>query len=50
MTNTRVDILSRKNQVNIKDDNKNMKMLRDELWTRKISTEVEIVMFRENQI
>jgi len=36
--------------VNIKDDNKNMKMLRDELWTRKISTEVEIVMFRENQI
>ena len=50
MTNTRVDILSRKNQVNIKDDNKNMKMLRDKLWTRKISTEVEIVMFRENQI
>ena len=36
--------------MNIKDDNKNMKMLRDELWTRKISIKVEIVIFRENQI
>ena len=25
-------------------------MLKDELWTRKINTEAEIVMFRENQL
>jgi len=49
-TNTRADILSRKNQVDTKYDNKNMKMLKDELSTRKVSMEVEIIMFRENQI
>ena len=31
VTNTRVDILSRKDQVDIKDNNKDIKMLKDEL-------------------
>ena len=33
-TNTRADILSRKNQVNTVDDNKDIKMLKDELQIR----------------
>jgi len=36
--------------VDTKDDNKDMKMLKDELWARKVSIEVKIVMFRKNQI
>ena len=31
VTNTRVDILSRKDQVDIKDNNKDIKILKDEL-------------------
>ena len=30
----RADILSRKDQVNTIDDNKDIKMLKNELWTR----------------
>ena len=33
-----------------KDNNKDIKMLKGELWTRKVSIEVDIVMFRKNQI
>ena len=36
--------------MNIKEDNKNIKMFKDKLWKRKLVTKVEIVMFRENQI
>ena len=48
-TNTRTDILL-KNQMDIKEDNKNIKMFKDKLWKRKLVTKLEIVMFRENQI
>ena len=34
----------------MKDDDKNIKMLKDKLWIRRISTEAKIAMFRENQI
>ena len=50
ITNTRADILSRKDQVDIMEDNKNIKMLKDKLWTRSVSIEAEVVMFRGNQI
>jgi len=43
-TNTKADILSRKEQVNIKEDNKNVQLLKDETWTRK--TTVKIMMLR----
>ena len=33
--NTRVDILSRKDQVDTKKDNKNIKILKDELWKQR---------------
>jgi len=36
--------------VDTKEYNKNIKMLKDKLWKKKISTEAKIVMFRENQI
>ena len=50
MTNTRADILSRKDKVNIMEDNENIKMLKDKLWTKSVSIEAEVAMFRGNQI
>ena len=44
----RVGILSRKDQVDTADDTKDTKMLKDELWTRQVSTEVEVIILREN--
>ena len=45
-----MDILLRKDQVDMKDNDKNIKMLKDKLWIRRISIEAKIAMFRENQI
>ena len=45
-----MDILSRKDQVNTIEDNKNIKMLKDKLWTRQVSMEAEVVVIRENQV
>ena len=33
--NTKTNILSRKDQVDTKDDNKDIQMLKEELWSRK---------------
>ena len=41
--NTKVDILSRKNQMNTQDNNKNVQMLKEELWTKKIIAEVTVL-------
>ena len=46
----RTDILLRKDQVNIKKDNNNIKMLKDKLQKMRISTEAKIVMFKRNLI
>ena len=40
--NMKADILSRKDQVNTKEDNKDVQLLKDEMWTRK--TMVKITM------
>ena len=45
--NTKVDILSRKDQVDTKDDNKDVQVLKEELWTRK--TTAEVMMLKKNQ-
>ena len=37
---TKVDILSRKNQVNTKEDNKDVQILKEKLWTRRTTAEV----------
>jgi len=41
--NTKADILSRKDQVNTKDNNKDVQVLKKELWTRKTMAEVTMV-------
>jgi len=45
-TNTKADILSRKNQVNTEEDNKNVQLLKEELYTRRITAEI-IMMGRK---
>ena len=46
-TNTKVDILLRKDQVNTKENNKDVQVLKDELWTR--GTMVEVTMLKRNK-
>jgi len=36
--------------VDTTDDNKDVKLLKDELWTRQVSMEVEVIVIRKNQI
>jgi len=52
--NTKADILSRKEQVNTKEDNKNVQLLKDEMWTRKTIVKITIlerkVMTEESDI
>ena len=43
----KADILSRKDQVDTKEDNKDIQMLKEELWTRR--TTVEIMMLKRNK-
>ena len=52
--NTKVDILSRKDQVNIKEDNKDVQLLKDKMWTRKTTVKITMlgrkVMMEESNI
>jgi len=43
-----VDILSRKDQVDIKEDNKDVQLLKEELWTRR--TTAEVTMLKRNKM
>ena len=43
-TNMKANILSRKDQVNMKEDNKDVQLLKKKLWARRIT--VEITMLR----
>ena len=47
-TNTKADILSRKDQVNTKKDNKDVQLLKDKLWQRR--TTAEITIMGENKV
>jgi len=47
-TNTKADILSRKDQVDMQDDNKDVQILKEELWTRR--TTAEITILKRNKI
>ena len=42
-TNIKADILSRKDQINTKDNNKDVQLLKEEIWTRKTTTEVTML-------
>jgi len=41
-TNTKADILSRKDQVDTKEDNKDVQLLKDEMWSRKIVGKIQV--------
>ena len=43
----KADILSRKDQVDTKDDNKDVQVLKEELWTRR--TMAEVVILKRNR-
>ena len=40
--NTKVDILSRKNQVDIQNDNKDVQILKKELWIKRTTVEITL--------
>ena len=42
-TNTKVDILSRKEQVNTKEDNKDVQLLKKELWQQRTTAEITMI-------
>ena len=42
-TNTKADILSRKDQVNMKEDNKDIQLLKEELWARRTTAEITMI-------
>ena len=42
-TNTKADILSRKDQVNIKEDNKNVQLLKERLWSRRMTAKITML-------
>ena len=44
------NILFRKDQVDTKDNKRDIKMLKDELWTRRVSTKAEVIVLREIQV
>ena len=50
----KADILSKKNQVNTKEDNKDVQLLKDEMWTRKTTDKITMlgrkVMAKESDI
>jgi len=53
-TNTKANILLRKDQVNTKEDNKDVQLLKDEMWTRRTTVEITMlerkVMTEESDI
>ena len=42
-TNTKADILSRKDQVNTKEDNKDVQLLKDEIWARRTIAKITML-------
>ena len=42
-TNMKTNILSRKDQVNTKEDNKDVQLLKEQLWTRRTTAEIIIL-------
>ena len=42
-TNTKADILLRRDQVNTKEDNKDMQLLKEEMWLRRTTAEITMI-------
>ena len=45
-TNTKTDILLRKDQVNTKEDNKDVQLLKDKLWQQRMTVEITMIQRR----
>jgi len=43
----KADVLSRKDQVDTMDNNKDIKLLKDELWIRQMKIEAKVVIIRK---
>ena len=41
--NTKADIFSRKDQVNMKEDNKNIQLLKDKMWLRRTTAKITML-------
>ena len=41
--NTKADILLRKDQVNMKEDNKDVQLLKEEMWSRRTTAEITMI-------
>jgi len=48
-TNTKADILSRRDQVDTKEDNKDVQILKEEIWTRQQIT-AKVMIIQRNQV
>ena len=48
--NTKADILSKKNQIDTTDDNKNVQVLKNEIWTRQVVIEAKLMIIKRNQV
>jgi len=48
-TNTKADILSRKDQVDTKEDNKDVQILKEKIWTRQQIT-AKVMIIQRNQV
>jgi len=44
--NTKADILSRKDQVNTKEDNKDVQLLKNKLWQQRMTAEITMIQKR----
>jgi len=44
----KADVLSRKDQVDTMDNNKDIKLLKDELWIRQMKIEAKVVIIRKS--
>jgi len=52
-TNTKADILSRTDQVNTKEDNKDVQLLKEKLWQQRITADIMIIkrnMTKEKEV
>ena len=46
----KADVLSRKNQVDTMDDNRDIKLLKNELWMRQMKIEAKVMIIRKSQV
>jgi len=46
----KADVLSRKDQVDTMNDNRDIKLLKNELWMRQMKIEAKVMIIRKSQV